>query len=164
MIQVGRTGWRHKREMHPESALVMEPFDRFMSRVEYSETGCWLWTGAVSRDGYGHMGWKGTITGAHRVSYMLFIGPVPQGMEVDHYQCRNRRCVNPEHLKAVTHRENCQPLGEASRRRSKAQTHCRNGHEYTPENVYRDPSGWRHCRECGRQNAKRYYQERTATR
>lgn len=69
--------------------------------------GCWEWKGAVNSDGYPVL-WDGTrLTYAHRIAYEMVIGPVPEGLDVDHL-CNVRRCVNPAHLEAVTHRENVQ--------------------------------------------------------
>lgn len=81
--------------------------DRFLSRVEKTE-GCWLWTGASTarQNGrYGQLRWDGRTRNAHKVSYELFVGPVPEGLELDHL-CRVTLCVRPDHLEPVTHREN----------------------------------------------------------
>lgn len=79
---------------------------RFWSKVKKTK-GCWEWQGATIRNGYGAFGsYKGsTQVGAHRVSYELTIGEIPSGMEIDHL-CRNRSCVNPDHLEVVTRKEN----------------------------------------------------------
>ena len=83
---------------------------------------------------------------AHRVAYELTNGPIPDGLELDHL-CRVRHCVNPSHIEAVTHRENTLrgtgPIPHRAR-----QSHCKHGHEFTPENTYRLPNGCRHCRTC----------------
>jgi hypothetical protein len=89
---------------------------RFRAKVRIDESGCWLWTAAARRTryksvvySYGTYSVDGTPSGqrlAHRVSYELFTGPIPQGLEVDHL-CHNKLCVNPSHLVAVTHQENC---------------------------------------------------------
>jgi hypothetical protein len=71
----------------------------------------------------------------------LHVGPIPEGLTIDHL-CKNPGCVRPDHLEAVTMRENIRRGSWASR------THCINGHEYTEENTYRMPSGYRDCRRC----------------
>jgi len=90
---------------------------------------CWFWLGPLSRDGYGHLNVDGRAIGAHRASYMAFTGPIPEGMVIDHL-CRNRACVNPEHLEAVPHEVNVQRGAS-----SNPHTHCNKGHEFTPENT-----------------------------
>ena len=90
---------------------------------------CLVWTGPVNNRGYAHIYLNGRRQMAHRVAYELSKGPIPDGLEIDHL-CRNRACVNPEHMEPVTHTENCA-------RASRAKTHCLRGHEYTPENTRR---------------------------
>lgn len=108
-------------------------------------SGCWLWLGPLG-DGYG-MTWSGTrTTGAHRLSWAIHRGAIPPKMTVDHRVCRVKCCVNPDHLVLCSHAENMLqpdgPLGILL-----ARTHCRNGHEYTPENTIIRGT-WRSCREC----------------
>ena len=89
--------------------------DRFWSKVQKQESGCWIWTGTRTRDGgYGQIrlpGLYAPLIGpmrlAHRVAYELLVGPIPAGLVLDHL-CRNRRCVNPAHLEPVTQRVNIQ--------------------------------------------------------
>lgn len=113
-----------------------------MSRkVRVSETGCWEWTSYKQNLGYAQMSLDGRTIYAHRRSFELLIGPIPDGLEIDHL-CRVRHCVNPEHMEPVTHRENC------DRRPQNQATHCKRGHAFTPENTRYGANGRRNCREC----------------
>lgn len=80
-------------------------FDRVMARVSVSSNGCWIFTGFLTGNGYGHIRSGSTMLMAHRVTYEHQNGPVPTGMELDH-KCRCRACVNPDHMEPVTHQEN----------------------------------------------------------
>lgn len=124
---------------------------KFWERVRPEpHTGCWLWTGALCRSGYGRFRFSGELY-AHRVAYRELVGDYPEGTESDHL-CRVRNCVNPTHIEAVTHRVNTGrafkvPGGGDERNRQK--THCPHGHEYTGDNLYVNPkSGRRTCRTC----------------
>ncbi len=129
--------------------------ERFRAKLAALDE-CWVWIGYADRLGYGRFrrpaeGGRGGLCMAHRFAYEMLVGPVPEGLELDHL-CRNRGCCNPAHLEAVTHLENMRrgahALGETLR------SHCLRGHEYTPENIYwrkpRRPDGkpTRACRTC----------------
>jgi hypothetical protein len=118
-------------------------------------TQCWNWTGATSR-GYGHLTFQGGGHPAHRVSFEAYRGPIAEGLVLDHL-CRNTRCVNPDHLEPVTHRENImRGIGIAPR--NAAKTHCKHGHPLSGENLYQFPDGRRECRTCSREQKRRYKQ------
>lgn len=108
---------------------------------------CWLWTGYIADTGYGQFA-SGHTRLAHRISYQLVVGPIPEGLQIDHL-CRVRHCVNPLHLEPVTQRENLL-RGETITARNAAKTHCPRGHAYTAENTYVRPRGSRECRTCNR--------------
>lgn len=113
--------------------------ERFFCRVIEAESGCWLWTGGVSDTGYGSFKPRdGSASNAHRWSYQLLIGKVPEGLVIDHL-CRTRACVNPWHMDPVTDRVNMQrgTARDERRKAAAALTHCPHGHEKTEANVYR---------------------------
>jgi hypothetical protein len=117
--------------------------DRFAAKVEFDGE-CWLWLASKDRCGYGQIFWGGRPHKAHRVAYALLVGPVPQGLELDHL-CRNRHCVRPSHMEAVTHRENLK-----RGLRGVMTTHCPAGHPYDTANTHIQVSGGRRCRACDR--------------
>ncbi len=143
---------------------ALTPGERFWSKVDKLDDGCWTWNGSILPDGYGKF-----FTGesrrpgetshsaprmvlAHRWSYEQSHGPIPAGLQIDHL-CYNRACVNPAHLEAVS--------GEENVRRAAANAglnlRCRNGHLRTESNTVLRSNGWRECGTCkAERNRLRY--------
>ncbi len=129
--------------------------DRFLDKVNKVNrfSGCWLWVAATGKDGYGRFSVNGRMELAHRIAYNLYVGPIPEGLELDH-ACRNHACVNPNHLETITHLENVR-RGNARDTHNNLKTHCPQEHEYTPENTYLW-NGRRACRTCRLDAGKRW--------
>lgn len=146
---------------------------RFLSRIRkvvrvpaLGRGACWEWQASLTKGGYGRFVVGGRkarrFDYAHIYAYTTFVGPVPDGLELDHL-CRNRRCCNPDHLEAVTHQENLArspihpffnaDIRDALRQARPRRTHCKHGHALTADN--RGNNG--RCKECNRLHAKRHY-------
>lgn len=144
---------------------------RIKERIEIDDNGCWMFRGALS-EGYGHLGWRDPVprtASAHRVMYTALRGPIPRGLDLDHLchdpaacspdkasDCPHRACCNPDHLAAVTRRENLLRGGTVSAMR-RATTHCPQGHELTEGNTLTSSLGQRQCKECAYERNRAYY-------
>lgn len=140
---------------------TVSPFDRFIWKFKVDlKTGCWKWTGTHCGPGYATLFlYKIKKTRrqvriyAHRFSYLVFKGEIPEGKEIDHI-CRVRDCVNPEHLRLVSHRENML-LGETIAAVAASRTCCPYGHPYDEKNTYyRKNDGSRQCKTCSKGSSK----------
>lgn len=140
--------WRMKRYGTTDKPIrqTRPAADRFWGKVDASGD-CWTWTASQAGGGYGWFASaKGRSTPAHRWSYEHLVGPVPDGLDLDHL-CRNRACVRPDHLEPVTRRTNLL-RGNTLPAKNAGKTHCSKGHEFIEENTYVDRLGKRHCRAC----------------
>lgn len=123
-------------------------FERFIEKIDFTiQAPCWIWAACKTKYGYGRFGLKGKTVLAHRFSYEMCKGRIPDGLVLDHL-CRNPSCVNPDHLEAVTQRVNSiRGIGWANINIKK--THCKRGHEFTKENTVYKKDGTRRCKFCG---------------
>lgn len=137
---------------------------RMRNKIELRDTGylsdCWQWTGAVQSSGYGSIGIGNRRTAlVHRLTYTFAIGPIPNGMQIDHL-CRNTLCCNPDHLEPVTNKVNSERSARATK------THCVHGHPLAAPNLIlkRHPSGhmMRNCRVCTWERQRRLRVKRGA--
>lgn len=139
----------------------MTLLDRLLDKISPEpNTGCWLWTAALDRKGYGTIK-TGSLTDgtrmtyrAHRVCYTLLVGDIPGDLELDH-KCRVRCCVNPAHLEPVTTRINLL-RGNTITANNASKTHCPFGHNLAEAYRYQHRSGsvYRQCRECRRKGGR----------
>jgi hypothetical protein len=133
--------------VHKIGTILRPAIDRFADKIALCDNGCIEWIASRQGQGYGQFydrrgGAAHGKIAAHRWSYEWHIGPIPPGLHIDHL-CRNRLCVNPDHLEAVTPIENLL-RSEGNHKK----THCPKGHPYDELNTYRTPAGGRICRTC----------------
>lgn len=145
----------------PEGIDLFAPRGRWRTRPPIADRidasgDCWEWTGYLNTNGYGTVNIGNAPRLAHRVVWTVLVGPIPEGLELDHL-CRVRHCVNPDHLEPVTNAENKRRgMGNQHIRK----THCTRGHPLSGENLVVLLDGRRNCRACKCANAKRNYWQR----
>jgi hypothetical protein len=125
-------------------------------------TGCWIWIGHVDRCGYGKVGSVDGESLAHRASFKTFVGPIRDGFEL-HHRCRERSCINPDHLQQVRHADNVAAADYTKNHRNGRKRRCKRGHPFTPENTIIKRSNGaerRNCRTCAREQKRRTSVER----
>jgi hypothetical protein len=132
--------------------------ERFWRKVAKGED-CWEWTAGRNGADYGAFRADGRAQRAHRFAYELLIGPIPDGLHIDHL-CRNRGCVNPAHMEVVTNAINTQRGLAGAHNASK--THCPHGHAYTAANTYLNSRGVRECWTCKRRRARDWWRRSAA--
>lgn len=146
--------WRVNRASIPKFTVA----ERFWVKVDKGDgTGCWLWTATKLKHGYGQFGIGGhKRVYAHRFAYELMVGPIPDGLQLDHIKerCTSKLCVKViddefslAHLEPVTHRENIL-RGDGITARNARKTHCKRDHPFTGANTYIRPNGSRQCIIC----------------
>lgn len=136
---------RWQRHGTPEAGMDSDPWLRFLNRRTITDDGCWVISGADRRTGYAKIKVDGTAHRAHRWAYERLVGPIPDGLVLDHL-CRNRACANPDHMEPVTFRENVL-RGEGPTAANARKTECPVGHSLA--DPYIVPStGSRMCRIC----------------
>ena len=135
--------------------------ERFFEKVNKTDS-CWLWTGALSSSGYGSFGVAGKATAAHRYSYQIHNGEIPEGLIICH-TCDTPSCVNPDHLWLGTYSDNMKDMVAKDRHgsSSRVQTHCRRGHDFDIYGfkTFTRSNGKveRYCQECKRISDHNYY-------
>lgn len=125
---------------------------RIAENIELSDSGCWLWTLRKDRTGYGRISISGVGKHVHRVAYEVFVGPIPDELQIDHL-CRVRHCANPAHMECVPQQVNIRRGMAGVHNANK--THCPQGHPYAGQNLIITSSGGRRCRVCQYDHARK---------
>lgn len=141
--------WSHRNGGATPTGPIVKPTteQRFDAKIDKLPSGHWIWRGSTDGEGrYGSFQFEGRVQRAHRVAWMMFRGPIPTGLKIDHL-CRVTLCVNPDHLQPVTLAENIL-RGNSPTAINAAKTHCIRGHEFNAENTRISNMGGRYCGTC----------------
>ena len=132
-----------------------DPKKRFLANVQFGEGECWLWTRECNQYGYGTFWLDGRTIHAQRAAYILFVGEVPPRKHI-HHTCKNKRCVRPDHLSLLSAAEHAalEKNWEVAAANRRARTHCKHGHEFTPENTRLTRAGTKQCIQCTREKSR----------
>jgi hypothetical protein len=121
---------------------------------------CWIWLAGRQSKGYGQFKFQGKTVLAHRFSYQIAKGEIPEGMQPDHL-CKNTSCIRPAHLEAVPALVNLM-RSDALGAQNARKTHCKNGHELAGANLYINPRGERQCRVCRSRSSRAWRKQNRA--
>jgi len=149
--------WLYNAKPLTLDAIPAKYIERFWSKVNKTD-GCWLWTGSSTDKGYGSISINNVGFSAHRVSFVLSGRILPTNMLVCHH-CDTRNCVRPDLLFLGTALDNRNDAIKKKRYPQASLTHCKHGHEFTPENTihFRGTPNARHCRTCRNARCRKYY-------
>jgi hypothetical protein len=157
-------GMCNKHYLRAKSAGEFVPARRFVDMDDYLHShsvmagNCWEWTSKRNARGYGCGRFGGKNLYTHRASYLEYVGEIPDGYHLDHL-CRNPACMRPDHLEAVPPYVNYM-RGISTPAKNKRKTHCKRGHEFTPENTRQVVTKYgrqgRVCRACANAHDRRY--------
>lgn len=128
--------------------------EKVLANCRPGPNGCIEWAGFLNAYGYGQVTYARKVTAVHRFVYEHLVGPIPKGLQIMH-SCDNRKCMNIKHLSVGTQTENAQDAVRKGRYWGQRQTHCKHGHAFTKENIYRTTKGHRRCRACMRIHDKK---------